>query len=192
MLKNHRLELFATSLLLVLLFSLSAVAATQPGSMLSPSPTAYPSRPHVAPAPAPVRPPSGSESSSGVIQSQDANQPGVVADLTECRRAEGVLTIKIRFRNTSKSDVSLNVIDRKNFEAYYLTAKNKKYFVLKDSEDQYLMPAADLGGSLDVPLQAGQSWTWWAKFPAPPADVTKLTLITPITPPFEDVPITNK
>src|SRR5208283_3906195 len=38
---------------------------------------------------------------SNVIQTQDANAEGVVAELTECRRSEGVLTIKVRFRNTS-------------------------------------------------------------------------------------------
>ena len=57
----------------------------------------------------------------------------------ECRRAEGVLTLKIRYRNISTSTkadqltfVHSNDID--DYPKYYVTAGAKKYFVLKDSD----------------------------------------------------------
>ena len=35
------------------------------------------------------------------LQTQEINTAGVIAELTECRRSEGVLSIRIRFRNTT-------------------------------------------------------------------------------------------
>ena len=39
--------------------------------------------------------------SSGVIQSQDTSTQGVVGELIQCRRSGGVLSVKIRFHNTT-------------------------------------------------------------------------------------------
>ena len=142
------------------------------------------------PAPTPAAAPAAA--TPAAIQSQDANQAGIVAELTGCKRGDGVLTVKVRFRNTSGQPIPLSVIDARDYEKFYVTAGSKKYFILKDSEGAYLTPNANAFGSLGVDLKPGQGWLWWAKFPAPPADATKITLITPITPPFEDVPITDK
>lgn len=160
--------------------STTTTSASQPAAAAAATPAATPA---AAPAAAPSTP---------AIQSQDANQAGVVAELTECKRADGVLTVKVRFRNTSSQPVRLDVIDARDYEKFYVTAGSKKYFILKDSEGTYLTPEASGFGSLDVKLEPGQGWLWWAKYPAPPADVTKATLMTPITPPFEDVPISDK
>ena len=158
-----------------------ATATTASPPAATPTTTA----PTTAPAtPAPATP--------AAIQSQDANQAGVMADLTECKRGDGVLTVKIRYRNTTAKPVSLEVLFSGNYEKYYVTAGSKKYFILKDSEGAYLTTQANSFGNLNANLDPGGGWQWWAKFPAPPADVTKVTVITPITPPFDDVPISDK
>jgi hypothetical protein len=41
-------------------------------------------------------------------------------------------------------------------------------------------------------VDKGGQYTWWAKFPAPPPEVKKITLMTPVTSPFEDIPITDQ
>jgi imidazolonepropionase-like amidohydrolase len=41
-----------------------------------------------------------------------------------------------------------------NFDDYYVTAKNKKYFVLRDSENVPLAPAANSGGDIYSELAA--------------------------------------
>jgi len=41
-------------------------------------------------------------------------------------------------------------------------------------------------------LAPGGSYQWYAKYPAPPASVKSLTFYTRWTPPFDDVPITDK
>jgi hypothetical protein len=139
-----------------------------------------------------AQPPSGTP--SDVIQSQDANSPGVVAEITQAMRSEGVLTIKLRLRNTNSKAVSLNIIDSHDYPAFYVTASNKKYFILKDTDGTYLATQTTSWdhSTLQVSLDSGQSYTWWAKYPAPPSEVKKISFITPLTPPFEDVPVGDR
>ena len=125
------------------------------------------------------------------IQAQDANDSGIVAELMECKRKDGVLTIKMRLRNTSDKDMRVDVIKGRNYDEYYVTAANKKYFVLTESEKVPLASAADSVGSLHVNVPKAGSWTWWAKYPAPPAEIKTITYYTAITPPFEDIPISD-
>jgi hypothetical protein len=67
-------------------------------------------------------------------------------------------------------------------------ADNKKYFVLTDSEKQPLWGKTTGNES----LAPGQSYRWWAKFPAPPAAVKSISLLTPVASPFDDVPISDQ
>jgi hypothetical protein len=164
-------------------------ALAQPTAAPAPAPAPTPAPASTAasdPAPAPA-PPSGP-----VLGSQDTNLPGIVAEFTECKRKEGVLSVKVRLRNVSPKEIGIAVFNQRNWQSYYYTAANKKYFILKDSDGTYLTPATDGIGSLEVRLQKDQQYVWWAKFPAPPADVKKITFMTPLTPPFEDIPITDQ
>jgi hypothetical protein len=132
--------------------------------------------------------------STGVIQTQETNQEGVVGELTECQRSEGVLTIKVRFRNTSSKSAHLTLTHWNvggDNEKFYVTAGNKKYFILKDSEGTYLSSNSASNG-VEVSLEPGHTFLWWAKYSAPPADVKKINFMMPVTPPFEGVPITDK
>ncbi|HXZ29228.1 MAG TPA: hypothetical protein VEG08_14635 [Terriglobales bacterium] len=187
---HHRRSSTPLLLSVAVLLVLAGCSKNEPATT-----TTTASQPAAAPAAAPAATPAAGPAAAPTtpaIQSQDANQAGIVAELTECKRGDGVLTVKVRFRNTSGQPIPLSVIDARDYEKFYVTAGSKKYFILKDSEGAYLTPNANAFGSLGVDLKPGQGWLWWAKFPAPPADATKITLITPITPPFEDVPITDK
>jgi hypothetical protein len=159
------------------------------------------------PASQPADPPSASTSAAAaapaadqaaVIQSQETTAQGIVAEITECRRKEGVLTIKARFRNTSNKTAHLTLIrypPEGDHERFYVTAANKKYFILKDSDGINLSSNSvgnDVGNSVKLNLEPGQTFLWWAKYPAPSADVKKINFMMPVTPPFEDVPITDK
>jgi hypothetical protein len=134
---------------------------------------------------------------AGVIQTQDTTTSGIVAELTDCRRKEGVLTIKVRFRNTSNKPANLTLTHYmkagEDDPKFYVTAGNKKYFMLKDTEGTYLTSnsANDTFG-VELKLEPGQTFLWWAKYPAPSADAKKINFMMPVTPPFEDVPITDK
>jgi hypothetical protein len=123
------------------------------------------------------------------IQSQDTNTAGIIAELIECKREEGVLTIKLRLRNTTDKEENVTLISGQNYDTYYVTAENKKYLVLRDSEKKTLTPQAGGSGILSVRLAKGGTYVWWAKYPAPPAGVKKVSYYTPLTPPFDNVPI---
>ena len=131
---------------------------------------------------------------AGVIQTQETNSGGMVGELTECRRHEGVLTIKVRFRSTSNKRAVLKLTEYNNggdFEKFYVTAGNKKFFILKDTEGVYLTSLSASNGVV-LQLDPGETSSWWAKYPSPPADVKKINFVTPVAPPFEDIPITDK
>ncbi len=182
-------------------------AAAPPGAPVEPAPSTPPvetqpaataAQPAATPAPSPGVAESPAAEQAGVIQSQETTAAGIVAELTECRRKEGVLTIKARFRNTSNKNSNLTLIHypaEGDHQRYYFTAGNKKYFILKDSEGTYLSSNSNgnsTGNSTELRLEPGQTFLWWAKYPAPPADVKKINFFMPVTPPFEDVPITDK
>ncbi len=163
-----------------------AAQTSEPSNLTTVAAAAPPPQPDAASFVAPA---------SDAIQSQDMNTAGVVGEVVQCRRAEGVLSIRVRFRNNSNKEAKVYVVDNSEFEKIYVTAANKKYFILKDAEGTYLTPAADYncgGRGVCAKLAPGDTYTWWAKFPAPGSDVKKLNLITPAGPPFEDIPITDK
>ena len=123
-----------------------------------------------------------------VLQVQEVNSPGLQAELTEITRKDGVLTVKIRFRNVGTDALHHSFSTGHGaYDRFYVTAGTQKYFVLKDSEGEPLAPKY-----LDVNLDPGATSTWWAKFPAPPASETTIDLVIPDAPPFEDVPITDR
>lgn len=121
----------------------------------------------------------------------ETNVAGVVAEVVEARRKDGVLTIQVRYRNTSDKPLTFYPLSGAKFDAYYVTAEDKKYLVLRDEENRPLAPQVNPGGNVFASLQPGASFIWWAKYPAPPAAVKKISYYTPLTPPFDDVPITD-
>lgn len=124
---------------------------------------------------------------SNVVQSQDTEVSGITADLTECKRKDGVLSVKVQFRNTSDATVYFTVdTHHGDYAGFYVTAADKKYFVLKDTEKEPLAPKY-----ISDNIAKGGKLLWWAKFPAPPDDIKKINLMIPKVLPFEDVPITD-
>jgi hypothetical protein len=125
------------------------------------------------------------------IVASDTNVAGVVAEVTECKRKEGVLSLKLRFRNTGATEADFNLIEGRNHDKLYVTAADKKYFVLRDSEKTPVSAQEDAFGNLRVKLAPGASWTWWAKYPAPPPEIEAVSYYTTVGPPIEDIPVTD-
>jgi hypothetical protein len=142
-----------------------------------------------APSVAPTAPATGM---AAALASGDTNITGIVAEVTECARKEGVLSLKLRLRNTNPAAKNVDIISGRNYESFYLSAGNKKYFVLKDTDGTYLMPRTDGFGGLSANIDPGGQYAWWAKFPAPPDDVKSVTLYTPLGAPIESIPISSQ
>jgi hypothetical protein len=123
---------------------------------------------------------------------RETNVAGVVAEFTECKRKDGVLTVQIRLRNTGTKPVTLYPVTNGNYDAYYVIAEDKKYFVLRDENKTPLSPTVNPSGSIYVSLAPEGTWLWWAKYPAPPAAVKAINYITSVAGPFDDIPISDQ
>jgi hypothetical protein len=121
------------------------------------------------------------------IQSQDTNLPGFAADLVEAKRSDGVLSVKVRVKNTGAKEANVHFTYGHNIDEFYVQAEGKKYLVLRDTEK---VPLAN--GTSYTGVAPGATFTWWAKYPAPPANVKKFNYYWPLGAPFDDVPITDK
>jgi hypothetical protein len=134
-------------------------------------------------------------SNNAIASAQYSQDPELRCDLLEVKRVSGgALLVRWRVINTGgggSSGLTATAAKpiRYNFdwnELFFIDpAENKKYQFLTDS-----------GGNriLDVwygDLAPGQQRVNWAKFPAPPASSTKISLALPKFPPFEDVPVSQ-
>ncbi|MGH8453219.1 MAG: hypothetical protein ACRES4_00620 [Nevskiales bacterium] len=110
---------------------------------------------------------------------------GISLAVTELKRTSGD-TVMLKFTMTN-SGTTINYYMSKQHEIELVDAVNKKkYLVVKDSEGKCLCTA----GSTDY-VKPGSQVSVWAKFPAPPPDVTKISVVIPNFIPMDDVPISQ-
>jgi hypothetical protein len=128
------------------------------------------------------------------IASADGERPGVTATITELKRSSGGL-ISLKMTIVNASDANLDVgyafgdgtKDFGTFGALQLIdpVGRKKYFVARDTEGSCVC-------SRDVKdVKKGETLNVWAKFPAPPPDVQKVSVVIPHFTPLDDVPISQ-
>jgi hypothetical protein len=130
-------------------------------------------------------PASPSSATTASAPKADTEWDGVTVQLTSVKRDEGgSITVQFKYTNTGANKVDSqwphNVIAE---WVYYIDPKNKKkYTVIKDSDNNFIVSP---GGNFS--LAPGASKLFWAKLPAPPADVTSITVFIPGAPPLERV-----
>ena len=124
-------------------------------------------------------------------QKADTEWEGISVELTGVAKGEGdTITIKWKYTNSGskKADIwKLGAIGHDEFaeHVYYVDPGNKKkYLVVKDATGKPVASAL-----LHFELDTGASRGGWAKFPAPPAGVNKISVYLPGAPPFEGVTI---
>ncbi len=131
--------------------------------------------------------------SETITQKTDTEWEGVAVELTSVTRGDGdTITIKYKYANSGSKTATIYKLgqfsgDNMALHVYYVDARNKKkYLVIKDAEGK---PVASNMTYLE--LEAGASRNGWAKFPAPPAGVDKISIYLPGAPPFEGVTIAS-
>jgi hypothetical protein len=118
------------------------------------------------------------------IATRATNWQGIVADVMEFRRTGKTLTATIRLRCLDEC----GLVESRDYSTYVLDESGgKKYAVLKDEQDNGIA-----GGFGTVAMSKGEERTLWAKFPAPPPDVTSASLVFTATEPFEGLPIQDR
>ena len=126
------------------------------------------------------------------LQVQDTNFDGITAEVTEVSRKEGVVTVKVRYRNTGSATMHVNVVNGSDdVNKFYLVSGTNKMLPLRDSQKYPIMTPGNVVGTVSADIKPGGSFLFWGKYPAPPAAVKKVTYMTPHAPPFEDLPITE-
>jgi len=173
--------------------SKQATAPTQPAS----SPASQASQP-AAPAGVPAAAgPAATPMNPGTViaSAQYSADPNLRCDLLEVRRVSGgALLVRWRLINAAGAPQSNGLVagaapkaihyDFDWPQLYYTDpAENKKYAFLTDSENNRVL---DMWYG-DLP--PGEQRLQWAKFPAPPATSTKVTVYIPKFAPFEDTPV---
>lgn len=124
------------------------------------------------------------------LQVQETNTEGINAELMSVAESDGVLTVKIRFRNNGDNARRIGIIRHPyDVDKTYVVAGSTKLLPLRDSDKAPLMSALDAGGTLEPELRPGGSYFFWAKFPAPPAGTKKIAIYTVTAPPFDDVQV---
>jgi hypothetical protein len=125
-------------------------------------------------------------------QALETSVDGVTAEISEAVRKEGVLTVKMRLRNTGSAAAKVQITyDWNDVDKWYVVAGSTKFLPLKDSNKAPLMVQVNNYGQLIPEIKPGGSFLFWAKYPAPPADARKFTFYNPLTAPIEDVPISD-
>jgi len=124
-------------------------------------------------------------------QAHETTVDGVTAEIVEAVRKEGVLTMKVRYRNESATPATFKLYRSWDDKDYYLTAGSTKLMVLKDSKGAPVAVPHGHHGETDVSIKPKGSFLFWAKFPAPPAEAKKVSFYHPHSPPIEDIPVTD-
>ena len=133
---------------------------------------------------------------AGAIAGTDGERSGAHIDITELKRTSGgTLNLKFVLSNNGSDRFGMGGdyfgdkdVSRDSYRdlsgIHLLDATNKKkYFVVTDSEKKCVCSknVAD--------IEQGSKVNLWAKFPAPPPEVTKVTIEIPHFQPIDDVPI---
>lgn len=130
-----------------------------------------------------------------VLASTDGDRPGMRVEVVELKRASGdTVNLKFTMINDSDKDMSYgydfgegSTSDINTIAGAHLidAAGKKKYFVVRDTENACLCSRG-----LDAIKQKTRA-NLYAKFPAPPDDVQKITVVIPHFTPMDDVPISR-
>ena len=74
----------------------------------------------------------------------------------------------------------------------YVASGDKKYLLIRDDRGNQVATPRDGVGWLEPTIKPKATWSWWGKFPAPPADRKTYSLYLKVGPPIDDVPIIDK
>lgn len=190
------------SVLLIVACAKKETATEPPSSVAAPPPASTPTTSSpmtettattssAAPSSAPATP------AAEAVATADGEEPGVSLVVKELKRGSGgIVSLKFVMTNGSSkrlgfgyafADPDKQVADFGSVGGVQLIdpVGKKKYFVARDAEGKCICSR----GLKDV--AAGSSVNAWAKFPAPPDDVQKISVIVPHFSPMDDVPISK-
>lgn len=164
------------------------IAATPPVAQPAASPS--PATPVAAPPSATIPPPPAS-----ALGTSDNDKGTGRAELMELKRISGgMLMLRMALVNTSSAPMSLatEYTDSNTGDVYSVSGvtlidpvNKKKYFVVRDAAGHCVCSE----GLKD--LKPGDRAMAWARFPAPPEDLQKISVMIPHFSPIDEIAITK-
>ncbi len=148
-------------------------------------------RSQAPPQPQPAPTTSSSTPSSNALPATQGEFPGITVAVQELKRGTNTVTLKLVMTNQSSQSFApyfyFHEAQGGSVDGIHLIdpVGKKKYFVVKDSDGACLCSRSIQG------LAPGAQSVLWAKFPAPPDDVQKMTVEIPHFPPIEDVVVSR-
>lgn len=202
MTSSSRITVLCSLALAVLACSKSEPAtSTQASSTVASSTVsttvASPSPPAAAPAvvttaPATIPP---AAATAGTIATAEGEKSGLRIDVTELKRGSGgTVMMKFTLANNTQENVHFGghwLGDGAVSSDYYAVGAvhlidpvgKKKYLVIRDADAKCIC-SRELAA-----VKPGEKASLWAKYPAPPPDVQKVSIVVPHFTPMDDVPI---
>jgi hypothetical protein len=126
------------------------------------------------------------------LATRELDVEGVVAEVIESNRQDGVLTVRVRFRNTGDKTAKLPLVDSQGYVHTYMVSGNTKYQLLRDTSGKEAATPRDGGGWLEPKINPKGTWNWWGKFVAPPEERKSYSLYLKVGPPIDNIPIVEK
>jgi hypothetical protein len=118
------------------------------------------------------------------LQTRGVPDTPFVAVLHKTELDDGVMTVRLRFYNEGSEPARLTIDPMSASETYFVEVGGEKLFILKDEGGEL-----ETKGRLEIDLKPGKMESWWAKFPAPPADADRFDLEIPPVATFRDIRI---
>jgi len=196
--KSKHIGTLALLGLLVIFWGCAKKEETTPSSSNNkPAQTAQTTAENASAAASPSAPATTTAPSAAAIATADGEKAGTRVEITELKRSgDNNLTLKFAIVNDGSDRLSFgydygdpqhNIKDFSSIGGVTLVdgANKKKYFVVRDTEDSCLC-------SRDIKdVTAKSRVNLWAKFPPPPDDVQKISVVIPHFGPLDDVPISR-
>ena len=132
------------------------------------------------------------QSSTQPLATGMTNTGSAEAQVTEAVRKGDILTIKLRFAPIvpDKMESIYSRITEDDYENnFYVLAGDKKYLLLTDSKDK---PLTNTQLAIRNTKESPVSGTWYGRFPAPPKDITEVSLTILGVETIDAIPITDR
>lgn len=128
------------------------------------------------------------------LATRELDVEGVVAEVIESVRKGDMLSVRVRFRNTSTEPQKLSLArgGMSYHTANYIVAGDTRYDIRRDTAGNVLATPRDGGGWLEPTIRPKGTFSWWANYLAPPAAQKSYTLYLRVGPPIPDVPIIDR
>ena len=194
-----RLRLISANIGMLLMLGLivTFLSCAKPGENSSASSKNEPAKPAASPTEKASTPVAASTPSAAAIATSDGENSGTRVEVTELKRSsDNTVTLKFAMVNDSDKPIGFgydfgdkanDIKDHASIGGVTLvdSAGKKKYFVVRDSDNSCLCSRAvkDIAPKSRANL--------WAKFPAPPDDVQKISIVIPHFAPMDDVAISH-